>query len=104
LAQSATAAEAGAAPTGRTLFQAKGCSGCHALAGISSSQIGPNLTQLPDVAGRRKPGYSPEAYVRECILEPQAFVVSGYGSIEMPKLPVTDDEAEALVTFLLTTR
>jgi cytochrome c oxidase subunit II len=86
---------------GRSLFQAKGCSGCHSLVGVSTSPIGPDLTSLADVAGRRKPGFSPEAYVRESILDPQAFIVVGYGGVQMPRLRLSDGETDALVTFLL---
>lgn len=90
-----------AEPLGRTLFQAKGCAGCHALAGVSSRTVGPDLTDLAERAGARRPGYSSEAYVRESIREPQAFKAPGYGSTEMPILPVMDQELETLVAFLL---
>lgn len=86
---------------GRVLFQAKGCSGCHSLAGVSTSPVGPDLSNLALRAGNRRPGYSSEDYARESIREPQAFIVTGYGGVQMPTLPVTDDELEALVAFLL---
>lgn len=98
---SGPAADIVAASPGRMLFQAKGCGGCHALAGVSTSGIGPDLANLPRVAARRIPGYSAEAYVRESILDPQAFVVLGFGSVQMPRLPVTEREVDALVVFLL---
>jgi hypothetical protein len=88
------------ASPGRKLFQAKGCGGCHALASVSTSRIGPDLSSLPRAAASRRPGYSAEAYVRESILAPQAFVVSGFGA-QMPRLPVTDHEIDILVDFLL---
>lgn len=93
-------AEIGTRAPARQLFQAKGCGGCHALAGVSNSRIGPDLTNLPRVAASRKPGYSAEAYVRESILDPQAYVVPGFGA-EMPRLPVIEREADILVEFLL---
>lgn len=96
-----TQVQTAAASPGRMLFQAKGCSACHALAGISSSRVGPDLTSLPGVAAQRKPGYSAEAYVRESILDPSAFRVVGHSSVTMPDLPITDAEADALVSFLL---
>src|ERR671930_2148619 len=60
---------AGTAQHGRTLFQAKGCVGCHTLAGMpGTAQVGPDLTALASVAGTRRPGLSAEAYVRESLL------------------------------------
>lgn len=95
-----TAAE-GATASGRALFQAKGCSSCHSRAGTSNGGVGPDLTYLAMVAASRKPGVSAEAYVRESIVEPQAFVVRGYSGVGMPRLPLNDREVEALVGFLL---
>jgi cytochrome c551/c552 len=91
----------GATPPGSTLFQAKGCSGCHSFAGISTSRVGPDLTRLFEEAGGRKADLSAEAYVRESIVDPQAFVVRGYAGLLMPRLRLSDGEVDALVAFLL---
>ncbi|HEV8634805.1 MAG TPA: cytochrome c, partial [Chloroflexota bacterium] len=92
-----------AAEHGRVLFQAKGCVGCHTLAGVPGQMdVGPNLSGLAAVAVTRRPGVSAEAYVRESIREPAAFFVSGYeGGIRMPQLDVTDAELDDLIAFLL---
>jgi len=50
------------------------------------------------------PGLSAEAYVRESIREPGAFVVPGYAGMEMPQLGLTDAEIDAVVAILLTPR
>jgi mono/diheme cytochrome c family protein len=108
---------AGAAPDeamrarGRTLFQAKGCASCHALGSITTGagpQVGPNLTGLAAVAGPRRPGRSAAEYVRESRVAPQAFVVPGYttsatnpGNPPMPRLPLSESEIDALISFLL---
>ena len=99
----------GSAPEyGRTLFLTKGCNGCHPVAGAPGTLgVGPELTELARVAGTRRAGMSAEAYVRESILEPQAFLVPGYGGNpveQMPRLPVDEPELEALVRFLLAPR
>ena len=86
---------------GRTVFLTKGCTGCHSIDGVSETgQIGPNLTGLPDRAGERVDGLSAGEYVRQSVLEPQAYIVSGYGEL-MPTLPLDTDELHALVEFLL---
>ncbi|MGH9168372.1 MAG: c-type cytochrome [Acidimicrobiia bacterium] len=93
-----------ATPEGRLLFLAKGCSGCHVMRGLpGQAQVGPDLTALASVAGNRRPGMTAQAYVRQSIREPEAFIVPGYQDqfAEMPTLFLTDAEVEALVVFLL---
>jgi len=95
-----------ALPDGKTLFQRKGCIGCHSVnaAGLKSEvNAGPELSALAQIAPLRRPGMPADAYVRESIRLPQAFRVPGFSasSLEMPTLPVSDAELDALVTFLL---
>ena len=88
---------------GALLFSAKGCVGCHTHAALPNArlQIGPDLTGLPDRAATRVTGLDAGAYVRQSLRQPQAFIVSGYTSIRMPDLHLTDDEIESLTAFLL---
>ena len=92
-----------AAPvSGALLFQTKGCTGCHSVAGVAeSSSIGPNLTRLEAIAGDRIKGMSATAYVTQSIRQPQAFTVDGFGVGVMPTFELSDAEVEALVAFLL---
>jgi cytochrome c oxidase subunit 2 len=94
---------------GSSLFQAKGCVACHTIGGVpGSAQVGPNLSGLPAVAGARRPGMAAADYVRQSLVDPQAYVVPGYergandpGAPLMPKLPLSAAEIDALVAFLL---
>lgn len=89
---------------GRTVFQAKGCIGCHQIADVAGGRsIGPDLTLLPEQAGSRIEGTSAEAYVTQSIAAPQAYIVSGYGygMQEMPQIPMSQAEMDALVVYLL---
>ncbi len=86
---------------GRSLFQAKGCVGCHQRGDLGQFQIGPNLTSLASWAGTRVEGLGAEEYVRQSITEPQAYLVSGYQGMEMPTLSLSEAELDALVEFLL---
>jgi hypothetical protein len=98
--RSGTAASA----DGQTVFLTAGCTGCHSLAGVANEGfIGPNLTGLPDRAGERVEGLSAEDYVRQSVLDPQAYIVDGYGEV-MPTLPLDTAEVDALVGFLLSER
>ena len=107
-----------AADRSKALLLAKGCMGCHTLSvpgdpvfRATGPLVGPSLTGIGNVAATRRPGMSAEAYLRESIVEPQAFVVPGYaaspinpGHPQMPKLPITREEADALIAFLLDPR
>lgn len=86
---------------GRIVFMAKGCTGCHSRAGVpGSAMIGPNLTDLAVRAGSRVAGLTADDYVRQSLLEPQAFLVEGYFE-QMPTLPLSPNEIDLLIDFLL---
>jgi hypothetical protein len=86
---------------GRIVFMAKGCTGCHSRAGVpGSAMIGPNLTDLATRAGSRVAGLTAGDYVRQSLLEPQAFLVEGYFE-QMPTLPLSPNEIDLLIDFLL---
>jgi cbb3-type cytochrome c oxidase subunit III len=96
-------AEAGlaGATTGEQIFTAAGCAGCHKLtkAGANGT-IGPSrddLANSPDIKG------SPEDYVRESILDPDAVVVSGFQAGVMPSFDgkLSDKQVQALIQYLL---
>jgi len=94
---------------GRTLFFAKGCSGCHSISalGIRAHVSGPpDLSKLPDEAATRRPGLTSRDYVRESILAPASFVAPGASDATnvMPVLAVNASELDALVAFLLAPR
>ena len=91
--------------TGALLFQAKGCGGCHTVAGVAElASIGPELTHLGESAGERVAGMSAKAYVTQSIREPQAFTVQGFAADLMPTFELSDAEVESLAAFLLAKR
>lgn len=91
----------------------KGCVGCHSKQGETTSgvNVGPDLTVRSAVcevcglaarAATRREGMSAEAYVRESLHTPSAFVVPGYGgTARMPDLRLSEAEIDALAAFLL---
>lgn len=107
--------EGGAAPeegespmaAGREIFISAGCNACHTLADANATaQVGPDLDELPDVAGDREKGTSAEEYVRQSILDPEALVVKGFPANTMPKNfgdQLTPEEIDTLVQYLLGT-
>jgi cytochrome c551/c552 len=85
---------------GKAIFLAQGCNGCHTFApAAATGKIGPDLDQLPQRA--KAAGKPLEAFVRESIVNPSAYVEKGYQDV-MPKtystLPKTD--LNDLVDFL----
>ena len=96
----------GDAAAGPAVFAGKGCVACHTIQGLAGAvgQIGPELTNLATSAGTRVAGKSAEAYIRQAIEDPPAFVVEGFGPI-MPATirgTMNDTEFEDLVAYLLT--
>jgi mono/diheme cytochrome c family protein len=90
------------AKTGDQIFTAAGCAGCHTLAKANANgTIGPSLDDLAQVAAD-KPG-SPEDFVRESILNPDAFIAPGFQRGVMPAFEgrLSDQQVDALVKYLL---
>jgi cytochrome c551/c552 len=91
---------------GRALFATKGCIGCHTHLAVSVSKvsIGPDLTAIASRAGQRVPGLDARSYVRQSIVEPDALLATTLLGIAMPVLPLTADEVDELVAFLIDPR
>jgi len=89
---------------GQQVYMSSGCAGCHLIQGISSGAVGPNLTQIGEVAATRKDGLSAEDYIRESILNPNATTVEGYQANIMPQnysQQLSKGQLDDLVAFLL---
>ncbi len=82
----------------------QGCMACHSLeSGVAI--VGPSLARIGTDAGSRVSGQSAEEYLRQSILEPDAFVVAGFGGGIMPKVyanELSEQQVKDLVAFLLT--
>jgi mono/diheme cytochrome c family protein len=89
------------ATSGEQIFTAAGCAGCHKLSKAGATgTIGPSLDDLAssgDIKG------SPEQYVRQSLLDPNAVVVDGFQPGVMPSYEgkLTDKQIQALVRYLL---
>jgi cytochrome c2 len=78
------------------------CSRCHSLDG--SDGYGPSLKGISEVAGDRVEGLSAVEYLRQSIVEPDAYVIEGYaeGMGGIHRALLSDDEINNLIGFLLT--
>lgn len=97
---------------GRELFSASGvgagtgCSICHSLE-PGETGVGPSLAGVATRAAERVGGLDAEAYLQQSILDPEAYVVDGFRSGQMPTIygeALSGGEVDALVAFLLTLR
>jgi cytochrome c oxidase subunit II len=87
---------------GAAVFKNQGCGSCHTFkpAG-STAKVGPNLDELAGSA--EKAGKPLEQFVRESIVEPNAYVHPGFPKNVMPKTfaQLPDDQLDALVQYLV---
>lgn len=94
---------------GQQVYVTSGCSGCHTLGTLSAGVVGPALTNIGSEAGNMKPGMSAEEYIRESILNPNAFIVPTCPSGPCPSnvMPqnwgdvLSEEQLNDLVAFLL---
>lgn len=94
---------------GQFVYTAQGCAGCHGEPG-GNGVVGPAITGIASRAGGTVPGLSAEEYIRQSILEPNAFIVPQCPTGPcLPNLMPQDygqklspAELDGLVEFLLT--
>ncbi len=89
---------------GAVVFRLKGCATCHdGPTSAARFAVAPNLADLAGRAGNRVEGQDAPEYVRQSVRQPRVFVVPGYETAfpVMPALPVSDQELDALVRYLL---
>jgi mono/diheme cytochrome c family protein len=103
---------AGTSPSaGKQVFANNGCASCHTLAAANATgTVGPNLDQrlksdcaLP--ASKKIRGTSLDACIKKAIVDPYAYIPTGYASGVMPSnfgTKLKPNEVTALVNFLST--
>ncbi|MFL5867832.1 MAG: cytochrome c oxidase subunit II [Thermoleophilaceae bacterium] len=98
---------AGGAPSGKQIFAANGCGGCHTLAKAGATgNVGPKLDDLAKAAAKfgKQRHESAKQYVTESIVDPRAFTVPGYPGNVMPTTfgkDLSKQQINALVDYLL---
>ena len=92
----------GGAQVGKKSFASAGCGGCHAFEPAGTdAEIGPSLDNL--AADAEKAGKPLPDYIRESIVNPNAYVVPSYKSGVMPTTfgeTLKPEELDGLVVFL----
>jgi cytochrome c oxidase subunit II len=92
----------GGGNAGEAVFTQNGCGSCHTLKEANATgTVGPNLDELPAAAQRA--GKPLEAFVRESIVDPDAYVAPGFPKGVMPKTfaNLPKEQLDALVQYLV---
>jgi cytochrome c oxidase subunit 2 len=86
---------------GRAVFTSNGCASCHSLkAAGATGTVGPDLDKLPAYA--EQAGKPLEEFVRESIVDPDAYVEKGFAKSVMPPFStLPKEQLDALVKFLV---
>jgi len=98
-----TAAAAAPSAAGKAIFVSAGCGACHTFkpAG-TSAKVGPDLDAAP-AADAKKANMPLAAFVRESIVNPDAFVAHGFPKGVMPVTfgqTLSKAKIDALVSFI----
>lgn len=93
-----------AGQAGAAVFKNNGCGACHTLtAAGASAKVGPDLDKLPAWARQAKQPL--EAFVRDSIVKPNAYIQPGYPRNVMPQTfgqALSKQQLDALVQYLIT--
>jgi cytochrome c oxidase subunit 2 len=91
---------------GEQLFVKNGCPTCHGAGGTGeiagSKSPGPKLAGLfgRDEGTTAGPVKADENYIRESILRPNAKIVAGYTTVQMPPFVMKDQQLDAVIAYV----
>ncbi len=95
------AAGGGLSASAKTFFIDNGCDGCHTFKPAGANgKVGPDLDNLREAA--QKAGQPLEDFIRQSIVDPNAYIAPGYPKGVMPQTfsSLPKQQLDALVTFL----
>ncbi len=100
---------------GREIFETGGdvlspinrCASCHTLDGTlkGNARSGPSLKGIAEYAGNRVSDLTAIEYIRQSIVDPNAYVVNGFDANRMPRaysIFMTEEDIDDMIAFLLT--
>jgi cytochrome c oxidase subunit 2 len=97
------AQDGGGTAAGKAIFASNSCGGCHTLkAAGATGKVGPDLDKLPAFA--KGPGKPLDAFIRESIAKPDAYIEKGFPPNVMPKTygsSLSSKQLDALVQYLV---
>ena len=111
----ATGAAAASSPGQALFIGTAACASCHTVQGVAAGVLGPPLDGIASAAANRISGYSAEEYIRESIVEPDAYTAGtadglsqdyqeGLMQATMAGISLSEEDVDNLVEYLLTLR
>jgi mono/diheme cytochrome c family protein len=98
-----TTTAAATSAAGKAVFVSAGCGACHTFkAAGTSATIGPDLDTAPE-ADAKKTNTALAAFVRESIVNPEAYIAPGFPKNVMPKTfgtSLSKAQLDSLVSFV----
>ena len=93
----------GPSAAGKAVFAANGCGACHTLtAAAATGKVGPDLDKLS--AEAKRAGQPLEAFIRESIVSPNAYIEPGFPKSVMPQnfaTSISKPNLDGLVHYLV---
>ena len=110
-----TGAAAASSPGQALFIGTAACASCHTVQGVAAGVLGPPLDGIASAAANRISGYSAEEYIRESIVEPDAYTAGtadglsqdyqeGLMQATMAGISLSEEDVDNLVEYLLTLR
>jgi len=100
-----TSSSGGAVAAGKTVFASAGCGSCHTFTPAGSSgTVGPNLDTAPAMDATADGNMPLAAFIKQSIVDPNAYIAKGYSSGIMPAnfgTSLTSTQINNLVAFIL---
>ncbi|HXH96983.1 MAG TPA: cytochrome c oxidase subunit II [Gaiellaceae bacterium] len=101
--KAAGSTSSGGTAAGKTVFADNGCAACHTLAAAGATgKVGPDLDKLSTYA--QQAGQPLESFVRQSIVDPNAYVQPGFPKNVMPQTfgsSLSKSQLDSLVQFLV---
>ena len=100
-----TVSGGGNAAAGKAVFAANGCATCHTFkpAGATGA-VGPDLDTAPAESAKRDNNMNLAAFIKQSIVDPNAYVAQGYTKGLMPtdfQSKLSSSQLNDLVAFIL---
>ena len=96
---------AGSAAAGKAVFTSSGCASCHTFKPANSTgTIGPDLDTAPAASAKDDNNMNLAAFIKQSIIDPNAYIAKGYSKGIMPTTFGTQLSAKQvndLVAFIL---
>lgn len=99
-----TSGGGGNAAAGKTVFAANNCASCHTFEPANATgTIGPDLDKAPEQDAKADHNMDLAAFIKESIVDPDAYVAKGFSKGLMPKTfgSLSKTQLNDLVAFIL---